>query len=815
MRRSTRAVGRDAEVEWLRGATSGAGVIAVHGPAGVGKSALVSAALADRAPILLSPSRSDGAPRLAQRLRVALGATPGRGSPVRAALEQVRERPGTIVVLDGPEAPPRAAVTFAAQLAEAGAMVVLVARELVGTGAESRLAVRPFVVPPVEALRDAPVLEVWTELARRIRPDYAVGASDLPLVHAILARLDGLPLAMSLVAPRLAALDHATILRELEDSAHDGPLAAVTRALATSLRTLGKRERDALAFAATFPGTFDAARLHELWPGRRGTLHAALQSLVERSWLVAEEPAGSLRMLGVVREFVRARERARIAELDRAFADAQATAAAALGEEAERCFAIEPIRARADDLLHAAEIAVRQRRVDAAVPPLAALGHLVQLGTAPPALAERTAAALALARRRADRARLLWVTLVLERSVAGTASVVRRANEVLATAGGVPFVRGAALHVLGSIGIEAGDPNAERHLERARALFAGWASEEALVLVHLAIHAQRRGELPLAIARLREATTIARRHGSPRATATAASVLGAVLAEHGDASGAERALDEAMRLASASADRRTEAYAATCRGEALVAAGEPTRAVPYFERAIELFHACGAASYRAFARQALGVAHALGGDRTAARAELERALAELAASGYATAAIGEAHLAVLDAEEGFRDLARERLARGRRAAPEFAGLARIVEAFLDGRTAPGDALTSDERLLRRRVEALLLREGRIAVAVASDGATFRTGDTVVHLGSRPQLRRVLAALARAKGTTLSPDELRAEAWPGERTLRPAALNRLYVTVRRLRELGLATAIESVDGGYRLVPSTEVVATITP
>lgn len=803
--------GRDAQISWLRERARRPGVISIHGPAGVGKSALVVAALAELAPIVLAPSRSDRLPRLAQRLLVALGTGAGRRNPMEVVRERVSERPGTVVVFDGVEQPPRAAAAFAAQLAEVGATVVIVARELFETGAEDRLALRPFLVPALDELPSSPVMDVWTAFASRIRPDYTVEPQELPTVHAILARLDGLPLAMSLVAPRLAALDHEAILRELEDTAPSrGPLAAVNRALGTSYRTLTKRDREVLALAATFPATFDAARLHELRRVRRGDLHEALQRLVERSWLVAEESVGALRMLGVVRDFVREREKARIGELDDAFAATQAEVATTLSEGAERAFVVDPIRARADDLLRAAEVAVRTRRVEIAVPPIAALGHLVQLGSAPPALAERTAAALALVRRRPDRARLLWVTLLLERSVAGTASVVRRANDVLAAARDVPFVRGAALHMLGSIGIESGDPAAARHLERARSLFEGWSSEEALVLVHLAIHAQRRGERPLAIARLREATAIARRHGSPRAAATALSVLGAVLAEHGDVTGAERALDEAMKLASASADRRTEAYAATCRGEALVAAGEPTRAVPYFERAIGLFHACGAASYRAFARQALGVARSLAGERAAARVDLERALAELAASGYATAAIGEAHLAVLDVEEGLREVARARIARGR-TTPEFAGLVKVVEAFLDGRAADGEPLTSDEKLLRRRVEALLLREGRIAITVALDGAAFRAGETLVRLGSKPQLRRVLAALARSKGNALSPDELRAEAWPDERTLRPAALNRLYVSVRRLRELGLASAIESVDGGYRLVASTEVVA----
>lgn len=97
--------------------------------------------------------------------------------------------------------------------------------------------------------------------------------------------------------------------------------------------------------------------------------------------------------------------------------------------------------------------------------------------------------------------------------------------------------------------------------------------------------------------------------------------------------------------------------------------------------------------------------------------------------------------------------------------------------------------------------------------VASDGSWFRLEGQKRELGPRRPLRRVFAALIeqrlRKPGTALSVWEVLAAGWPGEEPMYEAALNRVYVTMTRLRGLGLANVIERFDEGYRIGPDVTV------
>lgn len=521
-------------------------------------------------------------------------------------------------------------------------------------------------------------------------------------------------------------------------------------------------------------------------------------------------------MSSVVRDFVRTSDPAAARRADEELVRAFATLAVRWNEAAERAFAIDPIRAHAAELYRAAELAESERDPKRSVALLGALRHLVQIGQAPPGLPDRVAAALRKVRRGDARARLLHAELLVARSAEHAPEVARLAETIRRTVVKDRFLRGAALHALGSIAIESGASSAAKLLDEARSVYAGWSSEEALVLTHRAIVEQRHGRIPSAIALLREASAIARRFGSARAIATVASVLGALLAEHGSSAEASAVLNEAITVAGETGDRRTEAYAQVCRGASLLARADASGAAECFRRAVTLFRDVGAPTYEAFARQELGIALAELGERTAARTELERALVELRASGYEAAVLGEAHLALLDWEEGAPDVARARLDRLRAsasAAGGFAAVVAIARAFLDGRLEES-ATTTDERVLQRRAGALLRRSGRIAIRIAEDGSTFSAGSTAVALNAKPALRGVLAALARARGSIVAPDELVARAWPGEKARPAAALNRLYVAIRRLRALGLEGAIENVPGGYRLVATAQIVPVST-
>lgn len=52
---------------------------------------------------------------------------------------------------------------------------------------------------------------------------------------------------------------------------------------------------------------------------------------------------------------------------------------------------------------------------------------------------------------------------------------------------------------------------------------------------------------------------------------------------------------------------------------------------------------------------------------------------------------------------------------------------------------------------------------------------------------------------------IAPEALIGAGWPDEKMSAASAQNRLYVTINRLRQLGLAETLQLVEGGYRLDP----------
>jgi hypothetical protein len=80
------------------------------------------------------------------------------------------------------------------------------------------------------------------------------------------------------------------------------------------------------------------------------------------------------------------------------------------------------------------------------------------------------------------------------------------------------------------------------------------------------------------------------------------------------------------------------------------------------------------------------------------------------------------------------------------------------------------------------------------------------------LAKRATLRTMFDALVQrrvsAPGATVTIWELAEASWPGERTDPLAVPNRVYVTLNRLRDLGLRDVLERTDGGYRLSPQWE-------
>ena len=69
---------------------------------------------------------------------------------------------------------------------------------------------------PVKALAQLPAMELFAQRAAAVRPGFALNAENIPLIHEICLRLDGLPLAIELAAARTKMLSPRAILERLE-----------------------------------------------------------------------------------------------------------------------------------------------------------------------------------------------------------------------------------------------------------------------------------------------------------------------------------------------------------------------------------------------------------------------------------------------------------------------------------------------------------------------------------------------------------------------------------------------------------------------
>jgi predicted ATPase len=354
---------------------------------------------------------------------------------------------------------------------------------------------------------------------------------------------------------------------------------------------------------------------------------------------------------------------------------------------------------------------------------------------------------------------------------------------------------------------------AERFLGKSLLLFRLTMDKvrQAYVLTHLSACRYASGKLDEAERAGQRALELLLQLGDRRWSAQARVVLALVDFERGRLEEAEGAIRQALEVQQEVGNAWLEAFALLALSELQMARGDFDGARSGLLRVLEIAGALDERIMTTWTLAALGAAAAWMGDLDDAEdylgdaealaqrladellilgVELRRGCVEVARS-EAAAAGGD-----LASATRWLDSARARLRRRE----QEGALRRRAQARLPLR-ALGRAV---EGAIAAQVEGLQIGEEARWFSLA--GAE---GSCEVSLARRETLRKVLLGLVEARerrpGEGLSLAELFEAGWPGESASADSAANRVYVTLTRLRRLGLEALIKSSDEGFFLDP----------
>ena len=188
----------------------------------------------------------------------------GSRSPRRQLSDYLRQR-HMLLMLDNYEHPAAAGVPVDTLLADAPGLVLLItSRERLQLQHEQLLFLEGLPVT-TELGTQAPAIQLFLQAAHRAWPDFAPSEHDLNTIRAICYILEGIPLAMELVAAWVALLSPETILTELQQNndllwsnLHDLPerQRSFTRIFSTAWHDLDPPTRATLARLSVFRGGF-------------------------------------------------------------------------------------------------------------------------------------------------------------------------------------------------------------------------------------------------------------------------------------------------------------------------------------------------------------------------------------------------------------------------------------------------------------------------------------------------------------------------------------------------------------------------------
>ena len=272
----TSFVGRAAEVAELSVMLEKHRLVTVTGPGGVGKTrvaAEVARRTADRFAdgVWLAELATGSDPALVPAaVCSALGVSQVPGAAVTDVLVTALARQQLLLVLDNCEHVLAAVQELCERLLSAAddLRILATSREPIGVPGEARYRLPPLGLPAPggpASPAESDAIALFAERARLVDAHFTVSGESGPVVARLVARLDGMPLAIELAAARVEALGAAGVLDRLDDGLRLLPAGSrITpdrhRSLAAaadwSYRLLTEQEQRVFRSLAAFPGPF-------------------------------------------------------------------------------------------------------------------------------------------------------------------------------------------------------------------------------------------------------------------------------------------------------------------------------------------------------------------------------------------------------------------------------------------------------------------------------------------------------------------------------------------------------------------------------
>ena len=624
-------IGRTRELAELKALLQKARLVTLLGMGGLGKTRLSLQAAAELMAefvdgvwfLDLAPLR-DGQlvqPEAAQMLSVR--EEPGR-TLISSICQQLKDR-RVLIVVDNCEhlLQPAAALIHAILKTAARVAFITSSREALRVPGEQTLPILPLPVPSasddVAALMRSPAVRLFLARAQEQRPDFELGEAQAPAVAELVARLEGIPLALELAAARLRSLSLPEINRRLKDRyklltggsrVRDQRQQTLRALVDWSYDMLTDEEKAVLQRLAVFRGGFDLPAAEAVCAEdelESDDVLDLLGSLVDKSLVNMEQRDDDprYRMLETIREYgaeklqASAAPQAAVTRHCLYFFDLSKQARVGMRGPEQRAW-LDRLDIEHDNLR--AAIALPQT-AGAGVDPFIALKMAVALqgfwimrglSTEGRTAVREMLGHPAVAASPIARAHGLYVGAALALVQGDVEEALAMLSDCLQLRrdAGTPVEVAATLSTLAVTRLSSGDADAARAAgSESAALFnsGGHRNGEAIARVQLGQIELHAGQLDGARAQLDQALLIARAIKHPETEGEAELVMGEVELEAGDAAMAEKHFRQSLAVCSNAGDRPGEANAGWAMGRLALRAARLDTAVPQLRQALLAF----------------------------------------------------------------------------------------------------------------------------------------------------------------------------------------------------------------------------------